>query len=57
MKPWTRSNLADTVNSRQPCHASVIWKRQPASSFFYILSSFVPSFPFRLDFYYLFSVV
>jgi hypothetical protein len=45
MKPWTRSNLADTVNSRQPCHASVIWKRQPASSFFYILSSFVPSFP------------
>lgn len=44
MKPWTRSNLADTVNSRQPCHASVIWKRQLASSLFYILSSFVPSF-------------
>jgi hypothetical protein len=46
MKPWTRSNLADTVNSRQPCHASVIRKRQPASQFplLYTLLSFLLSF-------------
>lgn len=55
MKPWTRSNLADTVNSRQPCHASVIWKRQPAVPSSIYSSSFPLSF--RLDFYYLFSVV